>query len=103
MCRSTDMGSTPQTTVLILLHPTDFETSGISSWRANVEVRTGVAAKWDFTPSALMPAWISEETIHGSVPDPEYNNLDVWGSYGGALVMKSYYVPSPLTKPTNGL
>ena len=41
-----------------------------------------------------MPAWISNETVHGSVPDSQYNGLDVWGSYGGALVIKSYYVPS---------
>ena len=81
-------------TLLVLLNDVDFETSRISSWRANEEYRPGSALpKWDFIPSALMPAWISEETIHGSVPDAQYNNLDVWGSYGGALIIKSAYIP----------
>jgi hypothetical protein len=87
-------GVHPATTMLILLNPTDFEASGISAWRANVEVDTNEFPKWDFVPSALMPAWISNETIHGPTPNADYNGLQVWGSYGGALVIKSYYVPA---------
>lgn len=87
-------GVHPATTMVILLHPTDFETSGISAWRANVEVATNEAPKWDFIPSTRMPAWISDEEIHGTRPEPDFNGLEVWGSYGGALVIKSYYVPS---------
>lgn len=88
-------GKRPGTTMLVLLNDTDFEASRISAWRAGVEYRTGgPLPKWDFIPSALMPAWISDETIHGLVPDAKYNNLDVWGSYGGALVIKSLYIPS---------
>ncbi|MCV7091644.1 hypothetical protein H7H80_18955 [Mycobacterium interjectum] len=86
-------GVHPQTTMILLLHPDDFDLSGISAWRANVEVATNEAPKWDFIPSALMPAWISNETVHGNIPDADYNGLQVWGSYGGALVIKSYYVP----------
>jgi hypothetical protein len=86
-------GLTSGKQMVILINPTDFDASGMSSWRANVEVRTGVAAKWDFIPSALMPAWISDETIHGPIPNSEYNGLQVWGSYGGALVIQSNYVP----------
>ncbi len=52
-------------TLLILANPVDVEAAGMTAWRAGVEVRTGVVAKWDFIPSALMPAWISDETIHG--------------------------------------
>ncbi|MEX3646529.1 hypothetical protein [Mycolicibacterium porcinum] len=82
------------TTMLILLNDVDFELSSISAWRAGVEITSGGAKpKHDFIPSALMPAWISDETIHGSVPDAEFNNLEVWGSYGGALVIKSLYIP----------
>jgi hypothetical protein len=40
-----------------------------------------------------MPAWISNETIHGPVPNAEYNGLQDWGSYGGALLIPSNYVP----------
>ncbi|WP_200869763.1 hypothetical protein [Mycobacterium asiaticum] len=83
----------PGAQLLILAHPLDVETSGITAWRANVEVRTGVKAKWDFIPSALMPAWISDETIHGPIPKSEYNGLQVWGSYGGALLIQSNYIP----------
>ena len=54
----------------------------------------GRCPKWDFIPSALLPAWISDETIHGTTPPDKFNNLDVWGSYGGALVIKSLYVPT---------
>lgn len=63
-------GLTSGKQMVILVNPTDFDASGMSSWRANVEVRTGVNAKWDFIPSALMPAWISDETIHGPSPTP---------------------------------
>lgn len=52
-----------------------------------------VSGKHDFIPSALMPAWISNETIQGSVPNADFNGLEVWGSYGSALIIKSYFVP----------
>lgn len=81
-------------TMLVLLHPNDFDGSGIASWRANEAVTTGVYPKNDFIPSALMPAWISDETIHGTVPAAEFNGLEVWGSYAGALVIKSYFAPA---------
>lgn len=70
----------PAVTIVILINPVDFDAAGMSSWRAGVEVRTNVKAKWDFIPpSALMPAWISDETIHGPVPpNSEYNGLQVW-------------------------
>ncbi|MCV7215015.1 hypothetical protein H7J51_06930 [Mycobacterium crocinum] len=86
-------GLHPAVTIVILINPVDFDAAGMSSWRAGVEVRTNVKAKWDFIPSALMPAWISDETIHGPVPNSEYNGLQVWGSYAGALVIQSNYVP----------
>jgi len=81
-------------TLLVLLNSNDFEVSRISAWRAGEEYRAGSPLpKWDFIPSTLMPAWLSNETVHGNVPDPQYNGLDVWGSYGNALVIKSLYVP----------
>ena len=77
-------GTLPGTQLLILTNPLDVEAATMTAWRANVEVHTGVEAKWDFTPSALMPAWISDDTIHGPIPNAEFNGLQVWGSYGGA-------------------
>ena len=41
------------TQMVVLINPLDFDLSGMPSWRANVEVRTGVRAKHDFIPSAL--------------------------------------------------
>ncbi|WP_232001831.1 hypothetical protein [Mycobacterium sp. 852014-52450_SCH5900713] len=86
-------GTHPATQLVILVNPLDFEAAGISAWKAGVEARAGQVAKWDFIPSALMPAWISAETIHGPIPNAEYNGLQVWGSYGGALMIQSNYVP----------
>lgn len=87
-------GKRTGTTMLILLNDVDFATSRISAWRAGVEYRSsGPLPLHDFIPSALMPAWISDETIHGTTPPDKFNNLDVWGSYGGALVVKSLYIP----------
>ncbi|BBZ29477.1 hypothetical protein MMAD_37720 [Mycolicibacterium madagascariense] len=87
-------GIKPGTTLLILVNDVDFEASRISAWRAGQTYRTnGPLPKWDFIPSTLLPAWISDETIHGTTPPDNFNNLDVWGSYGGALVIKSLYIP----------
>ena len=79
--------------LLILANPLDVEASGITAWRAGQEYRPGQVPKWDFIPSALMRAWISDETIHGPVPNAEYNGLQVWGSYGGALLIQTNYLP----------
>ena len=40
-----------------------------------------------------MPAWISNEEIHGPIPNAQYNALQVWGSYNNALIIKSNYMP----------
>jgi hypothetical protein len=87
-------GTPTGATMLILVNPLDVEAATMTAWRAGVEYRSGAPLpKWDFIPSALMPAWISDETIHGPVPSSEYNGLQVWGSYGGALLIQSNYVP----------
>jgi hypothetical protein len=86
-------GYHPETQFVLLLNPVDFETSQISAWKAGIEIRPGQTPQFDFIPSALMPAWISNETIHGPIPNAEYNGLRVWGSYKNALVIQSYYLP----------
>jgi hypothetical protein len=87
-------GTPSGATMLILVNPLDAEAAAMTAWRAGIEYRSGAPLpKWDFIPSALMPAWISDETIHGQVPASEYNGLEVYGSYGGALLIQSNYVP----------
>ncbi|GFG73592.1 hypothetical protein [Mycobacterium botniense] len=86
-------GYHPATQLVLLLNPIDFDASQIASWKAGIEIRPGQAPAFDFIPSALMPAWISNETIHGPIPNSDYNGLRVWGSYKNALVIQSYYLP----------
>ena len=87
-------GTQPGSQFLIFAHPDDVDLATMTAWRAGVEYRTGgPLPKWDFIPSALMPAWISDETIHGPVPNADFNGLQVWGSYAGALLIQSNFVP----------
>lgn len=87
-------GLHPAVRIVLIVNPLDFDSSLISAWRAGVEYRTGAPLpKYDFIPSALIPAWISAEEIHGSIPNAEYNGLQVWGSYDNALIIKSNYMP----------
>lgn len=88
-------GLHPGVSLVLVVSRIDFEASAISSWKAGFEYRSGAPLpKWDFIPSALMPAWISNEIIHGPVPNAEFNGLQVWGSYGSALVIQSAYIPA---------
>lgn len=85
----------PGSTMIILVNDADFDSSRIAAWRAGVEYRSGATLpRYEFIPSALMPAWISDETIHGRIPNADFNNLEVWGSYADALVIKSLYIPA---------
>lgn len=87
-------GTSNSATLLLIANPLDVDAAALTAWRAGAEYRTGAPLpKWDFIPSALMPAWISQETIHGNIPNAEYNGLQVWGSYGSALLIQSNYVP----------
>lgn len=87
-------GTSNSATLLLLMNPLDVDASALTAWRAGVEYRAGAPLpKWDFIPSALMPAWISNETIHGAIPKAELYGLQVWGSYGSALLIQSNYVP----------
>jgi hypothetical protein len=89
-----DYGLQPGSQLLIIANPLDVEASGMTAWRPGIEYRSGAPLpKWDFIPSALMPAWVSAETIHGPIPNAEFNGLQVWGSYGGALLIRSNYLP----------
>lgn len=87
-------GTRPGSQFLIFAHPDDVTASSMTAWRAGVEYRTGgPLPKFDFIPSAVMPAWISDEQIHGPIPNAEYNGLVVHGSYAGALLVQSNFVP----------
>lgn len=79
--------------LVLIVNPIDFEASSIAAWKAGVDYGGATTPKYDFIPSALMPAWISNEDIHGPIPNAEYNGLQVWGSYNNALIIKSNYMP----------
>jgi hypothetical protein len=80
--------------MLILAHPDDVQLASMTAWRAGVEYRTGgPLPMYDFIPSALMPAWISDEQIHGPIPAPDYYGLEVHGSYADAKLIQSQFVP----------
>lgn len=79
--------------VVVLAHPDDIENSGITAFRAGESHADGKLAKFDFIVSSNAPAYLTNLEIRGAVPPPEYNGLKVIGSYGGALVIESFFLP----------
>jgi hypothetical protein len=84
----------PASQLLLILNPLDFHSSGITAWRAGIDYGGVSTPLHDFIPSALMPAWISNEFIHGPIPNADFYGIQVWGSYGLALVMWSNFIPA---------
>jgi hypothetical protein len=87
-------GSTQSARFLLLAHPNDVESAKLTSGRAGVEYATGKVPKFDFIPSINAPARLTNERVEGAVPPPDYNGLEVTGSYGKALVIESYFIPA---------
>ncbi|MCB0941474.1 MAG: hypothetical protein KDB72_14710 [Mycobacterium sp.] len=85
-------GLQPGQQLLILANQDDAE--HMTAWRAGVEYATGKTPKFDFIPSAAMPAYLSNETVHGAIPPTDYNGLRVWGSYADAWLTLSNYIPA---------
>lgn len=80
---------------VLLMNPADAQTSMITSWRAGVEYRTsGPKPKYDFIVSSNAPARLTNERVEGAAPPPDYAGQPVTGSYGGALLIESYFVPA---------
>jgi len=72
----------PPSQLLLLMNPLDFQSSQVTAWRAGIEYRDGAPLpNHDFIPSALMPAWISNEFIHGPIPNADFNGLQVWPDF----------------------
>lgn len=86
-------GETQAARFLLFVHPDDVESVGMTSWRAGIEYRSGVKPTNDFIVSSNAPARITSEHVEGAVPPAEYNTLPVTGSYAGALVIESYFIP----------
>ncbi|GAA2828676.1 hypothetical protein FB468_0983 [Leucobacter komagatae] len=78
--------------MIVLVHPNQGEV--VRSFRAGQAGPGGVISPFDFIPSAGAPAFLSSEQIIGDKPPATYAGLDVIGSYGGALIVEDYYVPS---------
>lgn len=85
-------GSAKRAQLILLLHPDDLETSGMTAWRAGVAVG-GVTPKYDFIVSSSAPAFLTAEHIEGTKPPAEYAGLPVVGSYGGVFVVESHFIP----------
>ncbi|WP_078292954.1 hypothetical protein [Mycobacterium sp. D16R24] len=87
-------GGTQSAQFLLFVHPEDVETSAMTSWRAGVEYRTGgPLPAYDFIVSSTAPAFLTAEHVQGTPPPPDYAGIPVLGSYAGALVLQSYYIP----------
>lgn len=85
-------GSVKPAQLILLIHPDDLETSGMTAWRAGTAVG-GATPKHDFIVSSSAPAFLTAEHVEGTKPPAEYNGLPVVGSYGKAFVVESHFVP----------
>jgi hypothetical protein len=87
-------GSTQAAQFIVFAHPDDVETALMTSWRAGVQYRAGAPLpNYDFIVTSAAPAFLTSERVQGETPPPEYGGLPVLGSYAGALVIQSYFVP----------
>ncbi len=87
-------GSTQAAQMLVLAHPEDVEAAGMTAWRAGIEYRPGAPLpKFDFIVSPSAPAYLSAESVHGSRPPADHYGIPVLGSYAGAYVLQSYFIP----------
>jgi hypothetical protein len=78
--------------LIILAHPNDVE--DMTFWRAGVDYGGATQPNWDFIPSAVQPAFFTTEHLVGALPPPDFNGLQVQGSYGDAWLIESHYVPA---------
>ncbi|WP_296192655.1 hypothetical protein [uncultured Microbacterium sp.] len=65
----------------------------IRGFRRGVENNNSAVAKYDFIASDATPAYLTAESIIGSVPPGTWNDLPIFGSYGDALLFESYWIP----------
>jgi hypothetical protein len=85
----------PGSQLLLFCNPQEGET--ISSFRAGVENKNSAIANYDFIPSQGSPAYLTDQTIVGSVAPATYpglNSLKIQGSYGPAWMIQSDYIPA---------
>ena len=85
-------GTVKRAQLILMLHPDDLETSGMTAWRAGVAVG-GVTPKYDFIVSSSAPAFLTAEHVEGTKPPAEYAGLPVVGSYGSVFVVESHFIP----------
>ena len=87
-------GSTQAARFLLLVHPDDVEVAGMTTWRAGVQYRAGAPLpSYDFIVTSAAPAFLTNQRVQGEAPPVEYGGIPVLGSYAGALVIQSYFVP----------
>lgn len=77
--------------LVILANPA--EAQAIQSWRAGVVNANSQKASFDFVYSSLAIPFLTTEHIVGEIPPAEFGGLEVQGSYGGAFLVQTDYVP----------
>jgi hypothetical protein len=72
--------------VVIFMHPSEGKIA--RGFRAGVS-----SSPWDFIPATDAPAYLTDLTVVGDKPAPEYSGIPIFGSYGDALLSESYLIP----------
>jgi hypothetical protein len=72
------------------------ESEVIQGFRANIENRNGVSARWDFIPATNAPPYIITDGGHlvGTPPPAEIHGLPSVGSYGPVSIVEQNVLPS---------
>lgn len=85
----------------ILIIGNELTLESMSTWRRGQPSRAPEAgeteaptARYDFVLSEGAPAYLTDEQVIGKIAPSQFANLEVWGSYGNALVLDHYLIPA---------
>lgn len=80
--------------LLVFVHPDQEKV--ISKFRAGTQNANSAIASYDFVPSAASAPYLLPvgQQIQGTPVAGTYNGLQVQGSYGPGLIIRSYYIPA---------
>jgi len=80
--------------LLVFCHPDQEKV--ISKFRASIQNANSAIASYDFVPSAASAPYLLPigQQIQGTPVAGNYNGLQVQGSYGPGLIIRSYYIPA---------
>jgi hypothetical protein len=78
--------------LLLLVNPAEAE--AVQSWRAGEANANSQTARYDFIPSAVVPPYLTDQTIVGAKPPDNVAGVPVLGSYGKAWLLESNVIPA---------